>query len=53
MKKRESLSNAMDFINSKFGRDSIVIGNLPNEINQFSGTKIAFTRIPEKEEFFE
>ncbi len=53
IKKREQLSEAMDVINSRFGRDSIVIGNLPNEINQFSGTKIAFTRIPDEKEFFE
>ena len=49
----ESLSEAMDTINSRFGRDSIALGNIPNQIQSFSGTRIAFTRIPEKKEFNE
>ncbi len=51
--KKINLSNAMDRINAKFGRDSIVIGSIPNKIIFFSGTKIAFTRIPDKKEFYE
>ena len=49
----ESLSEAMDTINSRFGRDSIALGNIPSQIQSFSGTRIAFTRIPEKKEFNE
>ena len=49
----ESLSEAMDTINSRFGRDSIALGNIPNQIQSFSGTRIAFTRIPDKKEFNE
>jgi len=49
----ESLSKAMDNINSKFGRDSIALGNIPNKVHSFSGTKIAFTRIPDRKEFNE
>ena len=52
-KKFESLSEAMDTINSRFGRDSIALGNIPNQIQSFSGTRIAFTRIPDKKEFNE
>ena len=51
--KFESLSEAMDTINSRFGRDSIALGNIPNQIQSFSGTRIAFTRIPDKKEFNE
>jgi len=49
----ENLSKAMDVINAKFGKDSIVMGNLPNQTQSFSGTKVAFTRIPELKEFYE
>ena len=42
--KSEKLSRAMDKINHRFGRDSIVIGMTPSQGQSFSGTKIAFTR---------
>ena len=47
------LSIAMDEINKVYGRDTVVIGTLPEIMSRFSGTKIAFTRIPEKAEFHE
>jgi len=47
------LSLAMDAINKKYGLDSVVLGTLPETMSRFSGTKIAFTRIPEKAEFHE
>ena len=49
----ERLSKTMDIINARFGRDSITQGSLPNNIKTFSGTRIAFTRIPDKQEFHE
>jgi DNA polymerase-4 len=49
--KAEKLSRAMDKINQKYGRDSVLLGMLPSQGRGFSGTKIAFTRIPESEEF--
>ena len=52
-RKKTKLSNTIDTINSRFGRDSITIGNLPNSISRFSGTKVAFTRIPDIREFYE
>lgn len=51
--KSERMSYALDRINHKFGRDSITVGMLPSEGRSFSGTKIAFTRIPDVEEFLE
>jgi DNA polymerase-4 len=51
--KAEHLSEAMDKINHRFGRDSILMGMLPSQGRSFSGTKIAFTRIPDAEEFLE
>lgn len=50
---REVLSRALDEINQKRGRDSVVIGFTPNTVREFSGTKIAFTRIPDRAEFQE
>lgn len=52
-RKAEALSKAMDSINMKYGRDSIVQGMLPAQGKHFTGTKVAFTRIPDKEEFRE
>ena len=49
----EKISQTMDNINSRFGRDSVTLGEIPNKIKSFSGTKIAFTRIPAKQEFHE
>lgn len=48
-----ALSQALDRINHRFGRDSVLIGMLPSAGRSFSGTKIAFTRIPDVEEFVE
>ena len=49
--KRKKISQALDAINLKYGKDSVSFGTLPED--SFSGTKIAFTRIPDREEFFE
>ena len=51
--KNENVSHAMDKLNQRFGRDTILIGMLPSQGRSFSGTKIAFTRIPDMEEFLE
>ena len=53
MKKRNLISQTMDKINTRFGRDSVTIGSIPKEISPFSGTKVAFTRIPDINEFHE
>lgn len=51
--KSEKISKALDKINHKYGRDSVLLGMMPADGKSFSGTKIAFTRIPDKEEFLE
>jgi len=51
--RREQLSHVLDKINQKNGRDAVVIGFTPDTVRTFSGTKIAFTRIPDREEFQE
>jgi DNA polymerase IV len=50
--RRGSVSGVMDQINRKFGKDAVLLGP-PAKLAQYSGTKIAFDRIPDREEFFE
>lgn len=52
-KKNETLSNVMDKINQKFGAEAIRLGVSPKTQAGYVGTKIAFHRIPEMEEFNE
>ncbi|MCE9508312.1 MAG: impB/mucB/samB family protein [Alphaproteobacteria bacterium] len=51
--KSEKISRAMDQLNQKFGKDTVLLGMTPNQGKSFTGTKIAFTRIPDMEEFLE
>ncbi len=51
--KAERMSKALDVLNQRFGRDTVAVGMLPTQGRSFSGTKIAFTRIPDAEEFLE
>ncbi len=51
--RRETLSRIMDDINQHYGRDSLALGFAPDHVKTFSGTKIAFTRIPDRQEFRE
>lgn len=51
--RRDRLSKIMDDLNQEYGRDSIALGFAPDSVKTFSGTKIAFTRIPDREEFKE
>lgn len=51
--RRQRLSKAIDDLNRRFGRDTVSLGMLPKSARGFSGTKVAFTRIPDNAEFFE
>lgn len=51
--KAERMSKALDVLNQRYGRDTVALGMLPADGRSFSGTKIAFTRIPDAEEFLE
>lgn len=48
-----AISHALDRLNHRFGRDTVLVGMLPSAGRGFSGSKIAFTRIPDREEFLE
>jgi len=51
--RNEELSRAMDKLNKKFGKDTVLLGMTAQQGKSFTGTKIAFTRIPDMEEFLE
>ncbi len=52
--KRPELSAALDELNARYGRDTIAFGRWQsNAVNRDTGTKIAFTRIPDEAEFHE
>lgn len=52
-KKNEKISKTIDALNQKFGRDTVLLGMTSNQDKSATGTKIAFTRIPDIEEFLE
>jgi DNA polymerase IV len=45
-----ALSKALDRLNQRYGRGTILIGP-PHRMPQFVGAKIAFNRIPEQRDF--
>lgn len=49
--KREKLCAIVDGLNQLHGQDTIIYGERPCEIAPYTGAKIAFGRIPAKEEF--
>ena len=51
--KGSTLSGAMDKLNKRYGIDTIRLGNVPVTQAGYVGTKIAFNRIPEGDEFHE
>lgn len=51
--RRISLSRALDRLNRRYGRDTVTFGIQPPIKAQYIGAKIAFTRIPDKQEFYE
>lgn len=52
-KKSRALSQSMDGLNKRYGNDKLTFGAYPKTMAEFVGTKIAFSRIPDKEEFYE
>ena len=50
--KREKLSQALDFLQDKYQKETVWMGTIPQTLAGHVGTKIAFSRVPEKEEFW-
>jgi DNA polymerase IV len=51
--RHSAVSHAMDKLNQRYGRNTVSIGAQPPTLPRDTGTKIAFTRIPERVEFNE
>lgn len=51
--KNLELSKAIDKLNQRFGANTVNLGSCPKTDAGYVGTKIAFTRVPELEEFNE
>lgn len=50
--KRESLTCALDALREKYHKDVVSLGVPPKTTAGYIGTKIAFSRVPEQEEFW-
>ena len=50
--KRDKLSAALDHLQEKYKRETVWMGTIPQTLAGHVGTKIAFSRVPEKEEFW-
>jgi len=51
--RHDKISTAMDKLNKQFGRDTVLMGMPAKKLAHYTGTKVAFTRIPDMEEFYE
>lgn len=51
--RREALSSAMETLNKKYHNDAVSLGIVPQTLAGHVGTKIAFSRVPDREEFFD
>jgi DNA polymerase-4 len=47
----EKLSRVLDAVTKRYGRHSLTLGLTEQDGKSFTGTKIAFNRIPEREDF--
>ena len=52
IKKNESLTRAIDKLQGKYQREMVSFGVPPKTLSGYVGTKIAFSRVPEQEEFW-
>lgn len=52
LQKREALAGALDTLQNKYQKETVWIGTTPKTISGYVGTKIAFSRVPEEEEFW-
>ena len=50
--KREALAAALDKLQNKYKKETVWLGVTPQTLSGHVGTKIAFARVPEREEFW-
>lgn len=52
LNKREALAGALDKLQNKYQKETVWLGTVPKTLSGYVGTKIAFSRVPEEEEFW-
>lgn len=52
LQKREALATALDKLQNKYQKETVWLGVTPKTLAGHVGTKIAFSRVPEREEFW-
>ena len=52
LQKREALSTALDTLQEKYKKETVWLGTVPKTLAGYVGTKIAFSRVPDEEEFW-
>ncbi len=52
LRKREALASALDKLQNKYQKETVWLGIVPKTLAGHVGTKIAFSRVPEREEFW-
>lgn len=52
LNKREALAAALDHLQEKYQKETVTLGTPPKTLSGYVGTKIAFARVPEEEEFW-
>ena len=52
LQKREALSDALDTLQKKYKKETVWLGTVPKTLAGYVGTKIAFSRVPDEEEFW-
>ncbi|MCB1680577.1 MAG: impB/mucB/samB family protein [Alphaproteobacteria bacterium] len=52
LRKHDALTQALDKLQDRYQRETVSLGLPPKTLAGYVGTKIAFSRVPEKEEFW-
>ena len=52
LSKQEQLAAALDGLQKKYNKETVWLGVVPQTLSGHVGTKIAFSRVPDKEEFW-
>jgi DNA polymerase-4 len=53
LSRREKLSSALDHLQQRYKRETVWVGVTPKTLAGHVGTKIAFSRVPDREEFWD
>lgn len=52
IQKREALASALDKLQTRYQKETVWLGIVPKTLSGHVGTKIAFSRVPDREEFW-